>query len=141
MVFHLQEVTIVSRNQKNGMKSQEYDFLKLRKSFGLTQSDLGNLLKVSKNYICQIETGRKVPSETLIALAGRIEKELAEASASSRDVAVSSGQASRNAAMAYLDQIWAAAGEDKDLQGYIMTKLKLTFPLDKPPFVKAEQSA
>ncbi|HLS28313.1 MAG TPA: helix-turn-helix transcriptional regulator, partial [Opitutales bacterium] len=56
--------------------SQEYDFLKLRKQFGLTQADLGELLKVSKNYICQIETGRKVPSETLVALARRIEQEL-----------------------------------------------------------------
>jgi DNA-binding XRE family transcriptional regulator len=119
--------------------SQEFDFLKLRKGFGLTQSDLGNLLKVSKNYICQIETGRKVPSETLIALAQRIEKELAEASSSSRDVPMSASQASRNAAMGYLDQVWAAAGEDKDLQGYIMTKLKLTFPLDKPPLAKVEQ--
>lgn len=118
--------------------SQEFDFLKLRKAYGLTQSDLGNLLKVSKNYICQIETGRKVPSETLIALAQRIERELAEASSSSRDVPISASQASKNAAMNYLDQIWAAAGDDKDLQGYIMTKLKLTFPLDKPPFAKVE---
>jgi transcriptional regulator with XRE-family HTH domain len=118
--------------------SQDFDFLKLRKAYGLTQSDLGNLLKVSKNYICQIETGRKVPSDTLIALAQRIERELAEASASSRDVPLSSSQASRNAAMAYLDQVWAAAGDDKDLQGYITTKLRLSFPLDKPPFAQVE---
>jgi transcriptional regulator with XRE-family HTH domain len=119
--------------------SQEFDFLKLRKTYGLTQSDLGNLLKVSKNYICQIETGRKVPSDTLIALAQRIERELAEASSSSRDVPTSASQASRNAAVAYLDQVWAAAGDDKDLQGYITTKLRLSFPLDKPPFAKVEQ--
>lgn len=116
--------------------SQEFDFLKLRKAYGLTQSDLGNLLKVSKNYICQIETGRKVPSDTLIALAQRIERELAEASTSSRDVPVSPSQASKNAAMSYLDQVWESAGEDKDLQGYIMTKLKLSFPLDKPPLAR-----
>ena len=120
----------------NSTTNQEIDFLKLRKSYGLTQSDLGNLLKVSKNYICQIETGRKVPSETLTALAERIEGELAEASASSREVPLSAGQASRNVAMDYLDQVWSAAADDVDLQGYIMTQLKLTFPLDKPPFAK-----
>jgi transcriptional regulator with XRE-family HTH domain len=117
----------------NSATSQDYDFLKLRKSFGLTQSDLGDLLKVSKNYICQIETGRKVPSETLIALAQRIERELAEMS-SSRDLPLSAGQASKNTAMQYLEQVWAAAGEDRDVQGYIITRLKLAFPLDKPPF-------
>jgi|GEM_PF-4497858 len=118
--------------------NSEFDFLKLRKAYGLTQSDLGNLLKVSKNYICQIETGRKVPSETLIALAQRVERELSEASSTSRDVPMSASQASKNAAMSYLDQVWQAAGDDKDLQGYIMTKLRLTFPLDKPPFAKVK---
>lgn len=118
----------------NSSTSEVFDFLKLRKTYGLTQSDLGDLLKVSKNYICQIETGRKVPSETLVALAQRIENELAAAS-SSRDVTMSGGQSSRNEAMRYLDKVWAAAGDDRDLQGYIVTKLKLAFPLDKPPFV------
>lgn len=119
--------------QMNSPTSQNYDFLKLRKSFGLTQSDLGDLLKVSKNYICQIETGRKVPSETLIALAQRIERELAETTPS-RGLPTSPGQASKNSALSYLEKVWAAAGDDKDVQGYIMTKLRLAFPLDKPPF-------
>ena len=118
--------------------NQDYDFLKLRKAYGLTQSDLGDLLKVSKNYICQIETGRKVPSETLIALAQRIERELGEMS-SSRDLPTSAGQASRNAAFQYLEQVWAAAGDDRDLQGYIITKLKLALPVEGPPFVRASQ--
>lgn len=123
---------------KKSEPSQNYDFLKLRKDFGLTQSDLGDLLKVSKNYICQIETGRKVPSETLVSLAQRIERELAEMS-SSRDLPTSAGQASRNAALKYLEEVWAAAGDDKDVQGYIMTKLKLTFPLDQAPFRKSSE--
>lgn len=114
-----------------------YDFLKLRKTYGLTQSDLGNLLRVSKNYICQIETGRKVPSGTLVALAERIERELAEASTSAREMSGGTGQASRRVAMEYLDRVWRAAGDDSDLQGYVITQLKLTFPLDKPPFNRA----
>lgn len=119
----------------NSSTIEEYNFLKLRKSFGLTQSDLGDLLKVSKNYICQIETGRKVPSETLVALAQRIEGELAEAAAnSSNDSGASGGQSSRNEAFRYLENVWAAAADDRDLQGYIVTKLKLAFPLDKAPF-------
>lgn len=120
----------------NSSVSQEYDFLKLRKAYSLTQSDLGDLLRVSKNYICQIETGRKVPSETLIALAQRIERELAEMS-SSRDLPLSAGQASKNAAFQHLEKVWAAAGEDRDLQGYVVTRLKLAFPLDKPPFASS----
>jgi transcriptional regulator with XRE-family HTH domain len=116
--------------------THDYDFLKLRKTYGLTQSDLGDLLKVSKNYICQIETGRKVPSETLIALAQRIERELGEMS-SSRDLPTSAGQASKNSAMQYLERVWAAANDDRDLQGYIVTKLKLAFPLDKLPFARS----
>lgn len=124
----------------NSSTSEDYDFLKLRKAFGLTQSDLGDLLKVSKNYICQIETGRKVPSETLIALAERIEEEL-EAESSARELGGSGGQASRNEALRYLDEVWAAAGEDRDLQGYIVTRLKLVFPLNQPPFVEPSDEA
>ncbi len=123
----------------NGETSQDFDFLKLRKDFGLTQSDLGNLLKVSKNYICQIETGRKVPSETLVALARRIKRELAEMS-SSRDLPATAGQASKNAAMKYLEQVWEATKEDRDVQGYVITKLKLIFPLDRPPFSQGASS-
>lgn len=115
--------------------SQDYDFLKLRKEFGLTQADLGDLLKVSKNYICQIETGRKVPSETLIELAHRIEGELAERGRS-HDSPSSPGEAERKAAHEYLDKVWRAAADDKNIHGYIVTKLKLIFPLNKPPLDK-----
>lgn len=120
--------------------SESYDFLKLRKTYGLTQSDLGNLLKVSKNYICQIETGRKVPSETLIALAHRIDRELMAAS-SAEDSSVGGTQATRNKVLGYLDQVWAAVGDDRDLQGYVVTKLKLVFPLDRPPFSNRDVGA
>src|SRR5690625_5134717 len=118
--------------------SQEYDFLKLRKQFGLTQADLGELLKVSKNYICQIETGRKVPSETLVALARRIEQEL-EAQTPLRDSPDSPGEVSRKNAFEHLEKVWEAAEGDKNLQGYIVTKLKLVFPLDQLPFAKEKK--
>jgi transcriptional regulator with XRE-family HTH domain len=124
----------MTNKRMNSSINEDYNFLKLRKSFGLTQSDLGDLLKVSKNYICQIETGRKIPSETLVALAQRIEGELAEA-ATSNDPSGSGGQSSRGEAFRYLEKIWGATGEDRDVQGYVLTKLKLAFPLDRPPFV------
>lgn len=123
------------KNRTKIDNGQDFDFLKLRKRYGLTQADLGQLLKVSKNYICQIETGRKVPSETLTALAQRIEQEL-EAEAPLHEASNSPGEVSKKIAFEHLEKVWAAAEGDKNLQGYIVTKLKLVFPLDRLPFSK-----
>ncbi len=114
----------------------EYDFLKLRKHYRLTQADLADLLKVSKNYICQIETGRKVPSQSLVELVQRIEKELAVNPPAQRlRNAVGGYSLQDNPASEYMRNVWAAARNDRYLEGYILTKLKLEFPIDKPPFV------
>ncbi len=124
--------------QTNGL---EYDFLKLRKQYRLTQADLAELLKVSKNYICQIETGRKVPSQSLVELVQRIEKELAINPPAQRlKDAVGSYPLHDNPASEYMRKVWAAARNDRYLEGYILTKLRLEFPINKPPFVPEEQS-
>ncbi len=118
----------------------EYDFLKLRKQYRLTQADLAELLKVSKNYICQIETGRKVPSQSLVELVQRIEKELAINPPAQRlKDAVGSYPLNDNPASEYMRKVWAAARNDRYLEGYILTKLKLEFPIHKPPFVPDDQ--
>lgn len=120
-------------NQRN--EGMSFDFLKLRKQYRLTQAKLADLLKVSKNYICQIETGRKVPSESLVELVQRIEKELAANPPS--DFRKDLGGAhtlEENPAVAYARELWAAAKGDKNLEGYVVTKMKMCLPLDKPPF-------
>ncbi len=117
-------------------KNPIFDFLKLRKTYGLTQSDLGDLLKVSKNYICQIETGRKIPSDTLIALSQRLENELAEGVPLGVDGVGAPGPSPRRQALQYLDELFSASGDDLAVQGYILTRLKMAFPMDQPPFVK-----
>ena len=114
----------------------EYDFLKLRKHHRLTQADLAELLKVSKNYICQIETGRKIPSQSLVELVQRIEKELAINPPAHRvRDALGGSSLDENPASEYIRKVWAAARNDRYLEGYILTKLKLEFPINKPPFV------
>lgn len=120
----------------------EYDFLKLRKHYRLTQADLAELLKVSKNYICQIETGRKIPSQSLVELVQRIEKELAINPPAQRvRDAVGSYSLQDNPASEYMRKVWAAARNDRYLEGYILTKLKLEFPVDRAPFVSEENEA
>ncbi len=123
--------------EANGL---EYDFLKLRKQYRLTQADLAELLKVSKNYICQIETGRKVPSQSLVELVQRIEKELAINPPAQRvKDAVGGYSLHDNPASEYMRKVWAAARNDRYLEGYILTKLRLEFPIHKPPFVPDEK--
>ncbi|MCC5788700.1 MAG: helix-turn-helix transcriptional regulator [Opitutales bacterium] len=116
--------------------SSKFDFLQMRKRYRLTQAELADMVKVSKNYICQIETGRKEPSQSLIELAQRIEREL---SVNPPLKLPTSGRSStvigENPAIEYLRKVWRAAEGDRDLEGYITTQLKLTFPLDKRPFV------
>ena len=113
----------------------KFDFLQLRKRYRLTQAELADMVKVSKNYICQIETGRKDPSDSLVELAQRIERELE--SNPPRLLSKSSQPATvigENPAIEYLREVWKAADGDRDLEGYITTKLKMTFPLDERPF-------
>lgn len=40
--------------------------IQARKSQGLTQDALAKLLKISKSYVSQIESGQKVPSDRLV---------------------------------------------------------------------------
>ena len=124
------------REEGSPKNNLEYDFLKLRKHYRLTQADLAELLKVSKNYICQIETGRKIPSQSLVELVQRIEKELAINPPAHRiRDALGGNSLDDNPASEYMRKVWAAARNDRYLEGYILTKLKLEFPIDKPPFV------
>jgi len=44
----------------------------LRISFGWQQKDLAEKLDISTNYLCQIETGKRLPSADIV---GRIAKE------------------------------------------------------------------
>lgn len=114
----------------------KFDFLQMRKRYRLTQAELADMVKVSKNYICQIETGRKEPSDSLVELAQRIDQELAVNPPLKIPVARgSSTLIGENPAIEYLRKVWKSAQGNRDLEGYITTQLKLTFPLDKPPFV------
>lgn len=116
-------------------KQSQFDFLALRKRYRLTQAELADMVMVSKNYICQIETGRKVPSPSLIQLARRIERELAiNPPLKNQDLAYNDPENGSNPAFDYLRKVWEMTEGDRHLQGYIVTQLKLTFPLDKPPF-------
>lgn len=38
----------------------------LRISFGWQQKDLAEKLKISTNYLCQIETGKRIPSADIV---------------------------------------------------------------------------
>ena len=125
----------MTSNHTSNHQKPQFDFLALRKRYRLTQAELAEMVMVSKNYICQIETGRKVPSPALIQLARRIERDL------SLNPPLKNGNPSKdihdkveNPAFEYLRKVWKKAEGDRHLQGYIITQLKLTFPLDKPPF-------
>ena len=112
-----------------------FDFLGLRKKYRLTQAELADMVKVSKNYICQIETGRKVPSQSLVELAQRIEHELAVSPPlKNPSLGSESSMVGENPAIEYVRKLWKAAQNDRHLEGYLVTQLKLTFPLDKAPF-------
>ena len=43
----------------------------VRKDAGLTQDKFADQLKISKNYVCLLETGRKEPGDRLISDIGR----------------------------------------------------------------------
>jgi transcriptional regulator with XRE-family HTH domain len=138
--MNVKELRPETREVAHENNTLEYDFLKLRKHYRLTQADLAELLKVSKNYICQIETGRKIPSQSLVELVQRIEKELAINPPAHRiRDAVGGYSLEDNPASEYMRKVWAAARNDRYLEGYILTKLKLEFPIDKPPFVAEEK--
>ena len=53
----------------------KYQILGLRKKYGLTQKDFGELIGVSKNYIYLLEKGVKEPSQTLQILLSYIERD------------------------------------------------------------------
>ncbi|MCH8474451.1 MAG: helix-turn-helix domain-containing protein [Opitutales bacterium] len=125
-----------SNTSLNQEISPKFDFLQMRKRYRLTQAELADMVKVSKNYICQIETGRKEPSQSLVELAQRIDRELAvNPPAKTPMIGRTNTLVGENPAIEYLRKVWKAAEGDRDLEGYITTQLKLTFPLDKRPFV------
>ena len=125
---------------KIGESGTNFDFLRMRKRYRLTQAELASMVKVSKNYICQIETGRKEPSESLVELAQRIEQELAvnppiKAPGHHQETLY----VGENPAIEYVRELWKKANGDRYLEGYLVTQLKLTFPMDKPPFSDAPE--
>ena len=53
----------------------KYQIRGLRKKYGLTQKEFGELVGVSKNYIHLLEKGVKNPSQTLKILFSYIERD------------------------------------------------------------------
>lgn len=53
----------------------KYQIRGLRKKYGLTQTEFGELVGVSKNYIHLLEKGVKEPSRTLQILFSYIERD------------------------------------------------------------------